>query len=200
MVDKIMKRIFTAIDISAETRNKVADYIENLRGEFSNLRVGWDKAEKLHLTLKFLGDLDDKQLANLIEAVKETAKQISDFNLRIADTGVFPSKRNARILWLGVEDETGSLRKLNSILETKCEAKGFVKESRIFKPHLTIGRLREPQKSNFLIERHLQNDFQSAEFEVSDLVIYESRLQKTGSVYSVVSKLRLSENSSNEIR
>jgi len=54
-----MKRIFTAIDISGEARKMAADYIENLRGEFSQIRVGWERAEKLHLTLKFFGDIDE---------------------------------------------------------------------------------------------------------------------------------------------
>ncbi len=96
------KRIFTAVDISDEARAKATDYIESLRGEFPQVRVGWEKAEKLHLTLKFFGEVDEKQLAKLTVAVEQTANQISDFNLKITETGVFPSKRNARILWLGV--------------------------------------------------------------------------------------------------
>jgi len=189
-----MKRIFTAIDVSDEARAKIADYIERLRGEFSNLRVGWDKPEKLHLTLKFLGDINDEELKNLTIAVEETAKKVSNFKLQIIETGVFPSKKKARILWLGVKDETESLQKLNTILEAECAARNFAEEKRIFKPHLTVARLREPHKSKELIERHLQNGFESAEFEVSEIVIYESRLQKAGSIYSVVSKLQLQKN------
>ncbi len=88
-----MKRIFAAIDISDDARAKAAEYIENLRGEFPKIRVGWEKAEKLHLTLKFFGDVNEKQLAKLSVAVEETAKQLSNFKLQIAGTGVFPSKR-----------------------------------------------------------------------------------------------------------
>lgn len=186
-----MKRIFTAIDISEETREKVADYIKALHSEFPNLRVGWEKPEKLHLTLKFLGDIDERELKNLIEAVGKMAKRISKFKLQIVQTGVFPSRKNARILWLGVKDETEKLRNLNEILESECERFGFAKEKRNFKAHLTIARLREPQNSKALIEKHLENEFKSAEFDVSEIVIYESRLQKSGSIYSVVSKSKL---------
>lgn len=188
------KRIFTAIDISVEARQKAFAYIENLRREFPNLRVGWDKPEKLHLTLKFLGDVNENQLQNLIEAVEETARHSSDFKLRITGTGAFPSNRNARVLWLDVDDEKGSLQKLNVILETECAKKGFVKETRNFKAHLTIARLREPNKSSDLIEKHLSNDFHSAKFAVSEIVVYESRLQKSGSIYSVVSKHKFKQN------
>jgi 2'-5' RNA ligase len=183
-----MKRIFTAIDISDETRKEAATYIENLRSEFPQLRVGWEKPEKLHLTLKFLGDIDEKQLNSLIEAVKNTAEQISNFQLQISDTGVFPSTRNARILWLGLKNETGELQSLNKILETECEKIGFAKEKRDFKPHLTIARLREPHKSKEIVDRHLDSEFEVVEFTVSEITIYESRLQKSGSIYSVISR------------
>lgn len=186
-----MKRIFTAVDISEEARREVSDYIADLRTEFANVRAGWDRAEKLHLTLKFLGDINETQLLDLTGAVTETARQISNFTLRISATGSFPAEKKARVLWLGIEDEKGSLQKLNEILETECERKGFPLEKRNFKPHLTIARLREPRKSNELIEKHLQNEFETDEFIVSEIVIYESRLQKSGSIYTKRKKLKL---------
>ena len=186
-----MRRIFTAIDISDEARRRTSDYIENLRGEFSDLRVGWERAEKLHLTLKFLGDAEEVQLNNLIEAVGKTAEQFSSFKLQISETGAFPSEKNARILWLGALAKQGSLHRLNKTLETECERKGLEKENRNFKPHLTIARLREPMKSKELVGQHLRNDFASIEVTVSKIVIYQSRLEKSGSVYSVVSKHEL---------
>lgn len=188
------RRIFTAIDISDETREKAADYIENLRREFPDVRVGWDKPEKFHLTMKFLGEIDERQLNELTAAVARTADQFSNLKLQIAETGVFPSKRNARVLWLGVQEKQGSLQSLNEILESECERRGFPKEKRNFKAHLTIARLREPHKSRELIERHSEESFVSDEFEVSEIVIYESRLQKSGSNYSIVSKHSLKNN------
>ncbi|MDQ3801125.1 MAG: RNA 2',3'-cyclic phosphodiesterase [Acidobacteriota bacterium] len=160
-----------------------------MRRRFPAVRVGWEKPEKLHLTLKFLGDTDDEQLAKLTEAAEKAAREISVFKLRIAGTGVFPNQRKARVLWLGVEeDEKGSLRKLNEALEKECERHGFTRETRGFKAHLTIARLREPEKSKNLIEAHLQEEFAAVEFEVADLVIYQSRLSPQGSQYAVVSK------------
>ena len=183
-----MKRIFVAIDISGEARRKASEYIESLRRQFPKLRVGWDKYEKLHLTLKFLGETSDKQLAELTQAVAKAARETSNFKLRIADTGVFPSRRKARVLWLGVKDEKGSLRKLNEVLENEGEPHGLTREKRDFKAHLTIARLREPEKSRSLIEAHLQENFAAIEFEVSEIVIYQSELSPQGSRYTVVSK------------
>jgi 2'-5' RNA ligase len=172
-----MKRIFVAVDISEEARRKTAAYIENLRRQFPGLRVGWDKPEKLHLTLKFLGDTGDEQLAKLMQAAERAARQIANFKLRIAGSGVFPNSRKARVLWLGVADEKGSLRDL----------------SKDFKAHLTIARLREPEKSGKLVEKHLRENFEEVEFAVSEIVIYQSELSPQGSRYTVVSKHALKE-------
>lgn len=190
---RVKKRIFIAVDISDEARRRVSVYIESLRREFPNLRVGWEKPEKLHLTLKFLGDADENQLKDLIEIANRTAAQISKFTLRISQTGVFPSPRNARILWLGVKDEKKSLLKISEILEAECEKPGFSKEKRNFKAHLTIARLREPHKSKEIAQKHLQNEFEPVEFEVPEIVIYESRLQPSGSIYSIVSRHKIEE-------
>ena len=182
------RRIFIAIDISEEARRRVSEYIAALRREFPNLRIGWEKPEKLHLTLKFLGETNEKQMTGLIDIAEKIAAQFGSFPVRIAETGVFQSLRNPRILWLGVRDETYSLSKISELLEIKAERIGFTRERRKFKAHLTIARLREPHRSLDIAKRHLENKFEPVVFEASEIVIYESRLQPSGSVYSVVSK------------
>lgn len=177
------KRIFVAFDISEEARRKIADYISNLKTGFPNVKAGWEEAEKLHLTLKFLGDSDEKQIENLSEIVEKIAKQFSTSEFQLSTTGVFPSPKNARVLWLGVEGDVEKMRNINSGLENECEKIGFKKENRDFKPHLTIARLREPQKSENLVRKHLENKIEPVRFEVSSIVIYESKLQPAGSIY-----------------
>ena len=186
------KRIFVAVDISADARRKAAAYISGLRNEFSDLKIGWDKSEKLHLTLKFLGDIDEEQLSALENVVENVKDRFSSFNLQISETGVFPSERNARVLWLGVKGEVETLKKINAVLETECEKIGFKKENRNFTPHLTIARIREPQKTKKLIQKHLENKFEPAGFEVSEIVIYESVLQPAGSIYQKLKTISFS--------
>lgn len=180
------KRIFIAVDISEEARQKVAKYISELKEKFPEIKVGWDRPEKLHLTLKFLGETDANQLENLTEIVKKIAGEISNFRLQISETGVFPSPRNARVLWLGVKGDIEIMQKINSFLEIECGKIGFKREKRIYKPHLTIARIREPKKPKELSEIHLENEFEPAPFEVSEIVIYESKLQPAGSIYQKI--------------
>lgn len=186
-----MRRVFVAIDISGKARCQVSDHIKTLRKQFSTRRVGWEKTEKLHLTLKFLGNISQIDLAKLEEIVGQIAGLFSVFRLKIANTGVFPNKPRAKILWLGIEDEKGSLEKIKETLETDLLRIGFTKEKRKYKPHLTIARLREPHKSKELVRGHLENKFEPVEFEVSEIVIYESELKPTGSVYQIISSYKL---------
>lgn len=185
------KRIFTAIDISDEAREKVSDYIASLRRQFPDVRVGWDKPEKLHLTLKFFGDVNEIGLKNVEKVIENTVLQISDFKLLLRSTGVFPNLRNPKILWLDLEDKTNLLKTVNELLENECTKSGFAKEKRTFKPHLTIARLRQPDKSKKLAETHLKNEFPPVEFQVKSIVIYESTLLPNGSVYRKHSEFKL---------
>jgi RNA 2',3'-cyclic 3'-phosphodiesterase len=180
------KRIFVALDISEQARGNAADFIKKLRERFPKARAAWDKPEKLHLTMKFLGEIEEESLKKLQEAVEKTSRELSPFKLQIAGTEVFPSPGQARVLWLGVGGELESVRRLNEILEAECESQGFMKEKRKFKAHLTIARLKE--RAGELAETHLREKFEPVEFEVSELTVYQSELRPTGSVYSVVSK------------
>lgn len=185
------KRVFVGLEISEEAREKVSKYIQALREAYSDLRVGWEKREKLHLTLKYLGEIEDDELAKLMLAVKKTARQVSLFSPEIRETGVFPHSSKARVLWIGVKDKTKKIFVLNDVLEKECENQGFQRESRKFKAHLTVARLREPQNSGELVERHLSEQFEPVGFKVSEIVIFQSKLQPTGSIYSRIDSFPL---------
>lgn len=185
------KRIFVGIEISDEAKEKTSKFIEDLRTEFPKIRAGWEKKEKLHLTLKFLGEIEENQLSELIAAVEKTSEKIVSFSLRLENTGVFPNAKKAKVLWIDLKDEKGNLIELNKILEEECEKHGFKRESRNFKPHLTIARLREPEKSLKLVEKYLHKKFEPVEFEVSEIVIFQSVLQSTGSIYTKIGNAKL---------
>ncbi len=141
--------------------------------------------------MKFLGDADENQLEKLKYIARNIAAEIPKFNFKIADTGVFPSRRNARVLWIDVKDEKGILTKINQLLENECEQIGFPRETGNFKPHLTIARLKDPRFSRESIETHLQNKFEPVRMEAAEIVIYESRLRPTGSIYEKLTTVQL---------
>ena len=185
------KRAFIAIDISIEARAVCAAHADRLRRESRDVRVGWEKPEKLHLTLKFLGDTDSAALTGLATGVESVANRTARFDLRLGRTGVFPSSSRPRILWIGVEDPANSTGQLQKAVEDFCSTIGFERERRAFRPHLTIARIREPARAERLAGEHLRTQIEPVQFTVSEIVIYESTLLKAGSVYNAISRLRL---------
>lgn len=180
------KRIFIAIDISDEARRKIAAYIADLRRNADAGSVKFERAEKLHITLKFLGDIDHENLEKVVSALDRIAGQYDSFELEVAGTGVFPSAAKPRILWLGIMG--GPIAAIAKELDEACEPLGFPAEKREYKPHLTIARVRQGGNFRSTVEHHLANDFSSRPFTVLRLSVYESRLLRTGSVYSLISE------------
>ena len=99
--------------------------------------------------------------------------------------------KNPGILWIDVIDEKGSLAKINNLLENECEKIGFPREKRKFLPHLTIGRVRQPNKARELVQKHLETVFEPVGFEVSKIVLYESIFHSTGSNYQKITSFKL---------
>jgi 2'-5' RNA ligase len=187
-----MKRLFIAIDISETARDIAANHIASLRRAFPDLRVGWERPEKLHLTIKFLGRTDDEKTEGINKRLERIASRFQPFRLRMERKGVFPSPRNPRILWLGVADSEKKLTKLADTVIDEMAKLGFEPEKRGFRAHLTIARIKEPQSATQLAEMHLQMQYEPVEFEIGDIVLYESQLRPTGSIYSKLAVFPLS--------
>lgn len=177
------RRIFAAIEISVEARERVSNYIADLRREFPNLRVGWERPEKLHITVKFAGNISDTELAGLTERAEAAAASTPPFAVNVAKTGAFTRRGGSNVLWLGLD--APQLAVVAAAFEPEAND---ARPARQFTPHLTIARLREPQNSKALVERHLAAGFGPVEFIAEGLVMFESTLLPTGSVYKALSK------------
>ena len=185
------KRIFLAIDISDAARAVCGSHIDLLRREFPHVRVGWEPNEKLHLTLKFLGPTAEETIADLNYRLTNVAAQHRPFGLRLGAPGSFPEKGKPRVLWIGVNGATEDLIRLQTDVEQACESLGYEPEHKPFHPHITIGRIRDHRDAYALGEDHRAARIEPVDFEIRSVVIYESKLQPSGSVYSKLSQLQL---------
>ena len=171
-----MKRVFAAIDISEEVREAIRSYVSELRTGFAGVPIKWERPEKLHITVKFAGSLDEQQLNAFHEQIEGVAKLLAPFRLKIARTGAFVKRRGPSVLWLGTQ--------VVSAMDDPFAVLAELSEKRPFRPHLTIARIKDKQEAQDLIQKHKTADYESPPFEVSELVIYESTLLPTGSVYT----------------
>ncbi len=186
-------RLFFGVELSEEVRGRVAEHIARLQENESSRGARWDRVEKLHITLNFLGETPVARIENLICAARKVIHEFSPFELSVAGAGVFPPRGAARVLWLGIEDENGRLAALQRRLEDELAGEGFAREARRFHPHLTLARLQRASASDakMLASAHAEAEFTSAPFAVADFVLMQSELSAKGSRYSVVERFSL---------
>lgn len=186
-------RVFCAVELPPAVRDHVAMRIATLRAAAPDARVSWERVEKLHITLKFLGEIEQSRVEALSRAAARATNGAQVFDLGIEGAGAFPPRGLPRVLWLGVADPSGGLARLQHRLEDECAREGFAREKRPFHPHLTIARLRAPEGARRLAETHKETGFEAAGFAATELKVVRSELGPGGSRYSLISHHRLSE-------
>ena len=187
-------RVFCAVELPGDVRERVGVYVAGLREKFPHVRASWERPEKLHLTLKFLGEIKPARVDELNAAAERAAARVSTFHIKLSGAGAFPPRGPARVLWLGVADEAGGLAALQRHLEDECAAEGFPREYRPYSPHLTLARLRTPAGVRPLAEHHRASSIETPPFAVSDLVVMRSELGPAGSRHTPLSRHRLETN------
>ncbi len=186
-------RIFCAVNLPEAVRARVAAHISRLREAAASLplKIGWERAEKLHLTLKFLGELDAARIEALTRAAERAASSAVKFEVTLEEAGAFPAGGNARVLWLGLRDETKRLAALNERLEEECARENFPRETRAFHPHITIARIRIPNAARQIVRLHRETGFEPVSFDVDEFNIMRSQLGAGGSRYTPLSRHEL---------
>ncbi len=162
-------------------------HITHLRDLVPTSPASWGRENSLHLTLKFLGNVPADCLPNLSAAASRAVAQLKPFDISLTQTGAFPKSGSPRVLWIGIDDPTQQLARMQVRLEEECEREGFPKESRPFHPHLTVARLRKPSGTH-LARSHEQLGFDALAVVVSELVVMRSELSNKGSNYTVMSR------------
>jgi len=181
MGDKI--RTFVAIGLPESVLQAIGEAQEKLRQ--SRLDIRWVRKEGIHLTLKFLGDIDRAVVEKLEAAMTQATKGIAPFSLKGEGIGVFPDLRRARVIWTGVSGDVQALMALHRNLESELRGLGFPKEKRSFKGHLTLGRAKGRLETTRLVEALEGLDgFQTESFVVPSLVLFQSTLRPQGAIYT----------------
>ncbi len=186
-------RIFYALELPADVRERIAAHVAELRAATEpSLKISWERTEKLHLTLKFLGEIEAARLEAVARAASRAAEASVKFEVSLREAGAFPASGNPRVLWLGLHDASGHLAELQERLESECEREGFAREKRPFRPHITIARIRFPNAAARHLGRvHREREFAPAVFGVSEFVVMQSQLGAGGSRYTPLSRHEL---------
>jgi 2'-5' RNA ligase len=149
--------------------------------------VRWDKPEKIHLTLKFLGDTPQEAVPRIKEALTNATRDIKKFSFTLDGLGCFPNLKQPRVVWVGVKN-SGALIAMQNRIETHIVPLGFPKEERVFSPHVTLGRVRREAsraEAASVGEAVRARANQSFGIEsISRVILMKSDLQRGGSIYT----------------
>jgi 2'-5' RNA ligase len=182
--------------VSVPITDTVALFLRQIQRQLQLLvaNMRWVAPENIHLTLKFLGDIETSQVHAVVEQMDKAAASFAPFWLNAQGVGVFPNFRNARILWVGLAGDCNRLGAIHATLESGLESVGFRRASRGFRAHLTIGRTRRRVAPQTL-ETSLNplTGAASEAFRVDRLVLYKSTLKPSGAEYTRLHTSRLAE-------
>ncbi|HKQ73008.1 MAG TPA: RNA 2',3'-cyclic phosphodiesterase [Blastocatellia bacterium] len=182
-------RTFIAIEIPSEIKSALTALQNELRRAGAD--VNWTKPENFHLTLIFLGEVDERRIGEVETVCVDSAREFRPFALSLGATGVFPNSRQPRVLWAGLSGEIEKTAELKRRLEEKLEQIGFEREGKEFQPHLTIGRMKSNRKTRELLALADLRPLPALSFTVSDIVLMRSELHPTGARYSTIARASL---------
>jgi len=189
MKDQI--RTFVAVELSEDVRRGAAELIDVLRTASADVK--WVEPHNLHLTLKFLDDVPLTQIPQVCTAVARAAAAVEPFLLEVLGAGAFPNADRPRTIWLGTGQGQSQMGQLHASLEEELSALGFRKEHRRFQPHLTLGRVRRPgpalRRLSDMLWQH--RDYKAGTLEVAEVVVFSSRLERTGPIYEALGRSTL---------
>ena len=182
-------RVFVAVSLSSEIRERLASLQDRLR--HAQADVSWVRPENIHVTLKFLGETEEKRLPSIRGALAEVSRDGASFSMEVAGAGSFGG-RVPRVVWVGVRDGAQPLTELARQVEHNLARLGFPKEKREFTAHLTLGRVRSPRNAQGLLTAlQAAREEQFGTMAARTFELMQSELRPSGSVYAVLERFSL---------
>jgi 2'-5' RNA ligase len=182
-------RAFIAIEVPGSVKDALARIESHLK--YSGADVKWVSPGNIHLTVKFLGEIDGKKAAEVAAALDAVARAAKPFELSVKDLGAFPNAEHPRVVWAGLGKGAAETAALAADIDCALEKLGFEKEARPFNPHLTIGRVRSPLNKGALKEK-MASAAATVDLSllpshtISSVTLFQSTLTPKGSIYTKV--------------
>lgn len=183
-------RAFVAIELSESARRAVEELIARLRE--TKTRVSWVKPENLHLTLRFLGDVDPTQVEALRAMMAKELAGLEPFRISLSGCGAFPNLRRPRLIWVGLSEPWAAIEEVYGVCERCARAIGLDKNLKSYHPHVTLGRIRSAGSVAPLTKAiETESGFHGGDFEVASVSLFRSTLARDGAVYNKLDEFAL---------
>lgn len=180
-------RLFFAIELTPDIAAALAGIQKKLKGAIDQVR--WVRPEDIHLTLSFLGEVDQGSIPQIVQEGVRAAAQIKPFQIVVRGCGAFPERGAPRVIWIGVDDPEGHLQRLQGGLARGLETLGFPREDRVYTPHLTIGRVKGGRGAGVREGLALIQGCDLGIMPVERITLFRSHLKPTGAEYTKVQEI-----------
>lgn len=183
-----MTRVFIALEMDSAIQRRLKEVIHQSMRALPSVR--WVNSENIHLTLAFLGELNDEELAMATQVAREAVKRCRSFSYQLTSMNIFGTLRQPRTIWIGVEEPSGMLQQLYNVLKQQLEQHSFRTEERPFSPHLTLARVkaplsREEQQQLQMLLSH-KHPISTKAYPVGSIEVVKSELLRDGAVYTAL--------------
>jgi len=183
-----MIRAFIAIDLPDDVRAAIQEAQAHLKQAPLGMKISWTKIANLHLTLQFLGSIQEVTIDKLKSALQATVAQQQPFDVSVRGAGAFPDEKRPRVVWVGCEDGGGRLGALARAVQEAVRPLGFVPPEHGFSAHLTLGRIKAPRPDAALTRTiNSLKDTSFGTLRVEAIHLLESQLHPEGSIYTKLS-------------
>jgi 2'-5' RNA ligase len=180
------RRIFIAINLSDRIKKRIVEVTQKWAG----LPVRWTKKDNLHITLVFIGYVDNEEMLEICQTVQRIGQKSQSFEIKLKQVCFGPPNKEARMIWLQGEINQNLSELKNNLEEALFENTGYRKENRSFKPHITLARIYQREWKNLKDKPEIGEEI-SLSFPVDSIEIMESHLSNKGPDYVVLESIPL---------
>ncbi len=175
-------RTFIALELSKEIKEELSRLQDELKK--ADADVKWVKPDNIHLTLKFLGNVEDTKIEQIRNILKEISSKHMAFEISLFKIGAFPHLNYPRVIWVNIDKGCGETEEIAKEIENNLEKEGFARESRPFSAHLTLGRVKSGKNKLKLKQKCVSIDIRPISCVINHITFFQSTLTPRGPVYT----------------
>lgn len=182
-------RTFIAVNLPDEVRIRIGEFQKTLQENRGPVK--WVKPEGVHITLKFLGNVEASRISEISKVLEIILRKYAPFSVTIGGVGCFPHPKRPNVLWIGIHEGKEILTNMAREIDSALDRLGVPKEARPFSPHVTIARIGKGGKVQTIVDRMFQKGFAPHSFSVSAVDLMKSQLTPQGALYTCLQTFKL---------
>ncbi|HHF98236.1 RNA 2',3'-cyclic phosphodiesterase [Candidatus Aerophobetes bacterium] len=181
-------RVFIAVELPESVKRSIYNLQKRMVDNIN--RIKWVSPDSLHITLKFLGEVEERRLKDISEVADKVASKFSSFFIKMEEVGIFPERGVPRVIWVGISEGSFELSSIAKQIDEGLFEKGFPRERKKWVPHITLGRVKRLQNPE-IIKKFTKENIKGEKTKVEAITLMQSNLTPQGAIYKSLERFFL---------